>query len=188
MARPEEQRLARNAKIQAYRRNNPEKIKAERARYRERNREKIRAWGRENREMLNRRQREARQANPGPWKEKRRINRLKNVDHYRTKDRGRRYQNTAAWMVATIKRRAKVHGLEFDLDQQWIKERIDAGLCEMSGMPFGVGVRAWNLPSVDRKIAGGPYTKANCRMILWSLNPHIVLHGPTRYLCDWTDR
>lgn len=45
----------------------------------------------------------------------------------------------------------------------------------MSGLPFkpgtsGPGSRNPDAPSVDRKDPAGPYTKENCRMVLWWLN------------------
>lgn len=69
------------------------------------------------------------------------------------------------------KKSAKKKGLEFDLTVDWFRERLDRGTCEMSGLAFDMKAKRGAMsPSVDRRDPSGPYTRANCRMILWYLN------------------
>lgn len=68
-------------------------------------------------------------------------------------------------------RRAKERGLAFDLDWRDIQDRIDAGLCEVTGLPFDLDTpKAWNAPSIDQIVAGAGYTKDNTRVVLYALN------------------
>jgi hypothetical protein len=79
-----------------------------------------------------------------------------------------------------IKAYSKKHGLACDLTLEWLQERFDAGVCELSGLPFDKeNFRPFNRdrPSIDRRIPGGPYTQENCRMILWSINRALCSYG-----------
>ena len=54
----------------------------------------------------------------------------------------------------------------------------------MTGIEFDMSVsRSANSPSIDRINPAGPYTKENCRMILWSLNRALSNHGE-EYMFD----
>lgn len=44
----------------------------------------------------------------------------------------------------------------------------------MSSLPFSYSKRSPNLPSIDRIDPKGPYTKENCRLILWWLNRALI--------------
>ena len=73
--------------------------------------------------------------------------------------------------LRNCKRRAEKKGWDFDLDVEWIQERLDAGICEMSGIQFLYGFRrTWDSFSIDRIDSTKGYTKDNCRAILWCLN------------------
>jgi len=68
--------------------------------------------------------------------------------------------------------------LQCGITPAWIKERLDRGVCELTGIAFDMtGKRTQNSPSIDRIIPGGPYTPENCRMILWSLNRGLNNYG-----------
>lgn len=84
-------------------------------------------------------------------------------------------KNRARLMWQGIRGEAKRKGVSCDLTLAWFESRLKIGLCEMSGLPFdlersGRRTAAPNTPSVDRRVAGGNYTEANCRMILFSIN------------------
>lgn len=105
------------------------------------------------------------------------INAQKRAEHAANPEKRRRYQkshkkaNPGAWRLYGIRKTAKANGLLCDLDREWFDVRLAAGICEMSGLPFDfTNGRGPNAPSVDRIDPKGPYTKSNCRLILWWLN------------------
>jgi len=58
-----------------------------------------------------------------------------------------------------------------DIDLEWIMERLDRGVCELTGIPFVYEWRHPFLPSIDRIDATQPgHMKDNCRVVLWGLN------------------
>lgn len=68
-------------------------------------------------------------------------------------------------------KRCKREGFEFDLDDAWYIERLKAGVCELTGLPFDLSATLGPYsPSIDRIIAGTGYTKRNCRVVLHCLN------------------
>lgn len=75
-------------------------------------------------------------------------------------------------MWSTSKKSARLKGVDFDLDHDWFRVRLAAGICQVSGLPFDLTAakRVAASPSVDRIDPKGPYTKANCRLILWWIN------------------
>jgi hypothetical protein len=88
----------------------------------------------------------------------------------------------------TVTRRAKVlrdqaekrsrdHGVPFTLTQSWVKARLVAGRCELTGLPFdfshiqsGSGYRSNFCPSIERVQAHLGYTPDNCRVVVWIYN------------------
>lgn len=60
--------------------------------------------------------------------------------------------------------------LDFDLTQEWVQEKIDRGVCEVSGMPFDMKRKGPFVPSLDRKVPGGPYTQENVQVVVWLYN------------------
>lgn len=84
-----------------------------------------------------------------------------------------REKNRALVLVTAARYRAKQAGLAFDLDQfaDQLQARIDAGRCELSGLPFRLdGGRTWDSPSLDRIIPELGYTITNVRVVLFALN------------------
>lgn len=84
-------------------------------------------------------------------------------------------KNRAQYLYWRTKRACKDKDLPFNLTREWIQERLDGGVCEMSGLPFDMGSdlsfkRNQATPSIDRINPHGGYTIDNCRMILWFLN------------------
>lgn len=90
------------------------------------------------------------------------------------------YQTThgrAAHMLNNARSRAQRLGLNCTLTQEWIKEKLDNGLCEVTGIPFviqmnnGKGRRNNSFsPSIDRINQTGDYTSDNCRITVWIYN------------------
>jgi len=76
--------------------------------------------------------------------------------------------------VASAARRAKKKGLPFDLDQQWMVEKLENGVCELSGAKFELNSTQLEpsprAPSIDRIVPCRGYTRNNCRVIAVSLN------------------
>lgn len=69
------------------------------------------------------------------------------------------------------KRRAREKDIPFDLDWRQIQKRIDAGHCEVTGIPFDLTkAKAWNAPSLDQIIPRAGYTTSNTRVVLYALN------------------
>ena len=78
-------------------------------------------------------------------------------------------------MVNGARRRALEKGLDFDLDLEWLKEKIEAGKCEATGLAFDLtpSKAYWKNPygpSLDRIEAGGGYTKDNTRVVVAIFN------------------
>jgi len=93
---------------------------------------------------------------------------------WRDKKRGYALTNVA-------KHRAKLKQLPFDLDPADIQRRIDAGRCELTGIPFDTSTpRAWNAPSLDRIDPACGYTMDNVRVVLYSLNVMANTWGPDK--------
>ena len=68
--------------------------------------------------------------------------------------------------------RAKKRGLEFNLTREWLIEKVAAGRCEVSGLPFdrGAGKTHPMSASVDRIRLDGGYTTDNSRVVIWAVN------------------
>jgi hypothetical protein len=90
---------------------------------------------------------------------------------WRTTPEGR-----AMELIAGARRRAKAKGLDFDLDVEWVVERIKRG-CAMTGEPFNLtdsppkGSHAHRkAPSLDRIDNARGYTKDNVWVICAGVN------------------
>lgn len=75
----------------------------------------------------------------------------------------------AANLLSSARSSSKKRGLEFDLTQNWIRRRIEAGQCEVTGLPFISGERPW-CPSLDRTDPTRGYTKDNVKVVVWMYN------------------
>ena len=84
-------------------------------------------------------------------------------------------------MVRGARTRAKQSGLEFDLDQHKheIQKRVDAGYCELTGIPFNLnGGRTWDTPSLDRVVPEKGYVYSNVRVVCRAINCMLGNWGP----------
>lgn len=92
----------------------------------------------------------------------------------------RKKENSDPWarsqkMLAWIRIRAARTGREFDLTREWIANKLVAGVCEVTGLPFDLGrdssqrFNPWG-PSIDRIDSRLGYTQDNCRAVVWIYN------------------
>lgn len=85
---------------------------------------------------------------------------------YRTTVHGR-----ADRLLSAAKRRASTIGVAFDLDLEWLKAKLEAGVCEVTRLPFILQAgRSLFAPSLDRQDPNLGYTKDNVRVTLWCYN------------------
>jgi hypothetical protein len=90
------------------------------------------------------------------------------VAKWKAKPEGRAYV-----LRGSAKHRAKKYGVPFDLTLEWLQVRIEAGRCEVTGLPFNMDSNKRNTPfapSVDRINSAGGYTEDNCRLVLFAVN------------------
>lgn len=96
-----------------------------------------------------------------------------NINSIKSKER-----HFAAYILKRCRDSAKKRGIPFDLSKRWIQEKLDSGLCEVSGLPFdfriGTGGRRGKRnpygPSIDRQDSDKGYIEENCQMVVWMLN------------------
>lgn len=86
---------------------------------------------------------------------------------------GRKWRQTsefrARYLLSNVQSRKKGH----DLDIKWIQERLDIGVCEITGIPFSYEVINGRKPkgaSIDRIDSSKGYYKENCQMVLTWIN------------------
>ena len=77
----------------------------------------------------------------------------------------------------TARKNAHKKEIEFTLTKEWIKKRLEKGVCEVSGVPFKVCLKTGNSgskkafgASLDRTDQTGGYTPENCKMVIWIYN------------------
>lgn len=85
------------------------------------------------------------------------------------------FDGRAKKLCSSASRRAADIGVDFDLDAQWVEQKIKAGRCEVTSLPFELDARGNNrqhpfAPSLDRKDPSLGYTKANVRVVVWIHN------------------
>lgn len=80
--------------------------------------------------------------------------------------------------LSATKSSAKKRGLIFDLTEKWFRERLEKGVCEVTGLPIKpkpyqqgkIGDRGFYSPSIDRIDNNIGYIESNCRMVCWGYN------------------
>ena len=78
-------------------------------------------------------------------------------------------------MVRVARSRAKANGIPHDLDENDIYQRVLAGICEATGVPFDL--RSGNAvsrrpfgPSLDQKVPAAGYTRENVQVVCLAYN------------------
>jgi hypothetical protein len=82
-------------------------------------------------------------------------------------------KHRAKCLMDTAKKRARKKGLPYDLDKYRleIQQRIDKGVCEVSGFPLNInGGRTFDSPSLDRIDPSKGYVYENIRIICDLMN------------------
>lgn len=183
MQTPEQKRAWRaankeklRAQSTAWRKSNPERVKELKRQFYARHKEEIRqkqdVWRTENREAVIQRQRDHYRCNAEKINETARLRR-QGVDRaeFNALRRARRKAERARFLLAELRKRAKDLGVPFDIDAQWLSEKIGNGVCELSGIPFDHETpRGDYSMSIDRIDPRGGYTKANVKASIWFLN------------------
>jgi hypothetical protein len=91
-------------------------------------------------------------------------------------------------LLKTTEKRSIKKGWEFDLTKEWLSEKVNKGVCELSKIPFlyskGTQKTHFNplTPSIDRIDSSKGYTKDNCRVVLAAVNMGIGEWGLEMYL------
>lgn len=102
--------------------------------------------------------------------------RAANPDKYRGYwAKARRSKTPARNLWEGAKNRAARRGLEFTLTIAWVQRRLDAGVCEVTGLRFDrelVNGKRINMrcPTIDRKDNSKGYTSDNCQLVVWQYN------------------
>lgn len=95
---------------------------------------------------------------------KRQARKAYSRDYYKTA------HGRAVVLVQCARKRAAQKGLPFALSVRWVEERIEAGHCEITGLPFNLnGEReSWRdpwAPSLDQTVPGAGYTEQNVKVV-----------------------
>ena len=96
-----------------------------------------------------------------------------------------RRRNRARDLMRHARFRASKNGLAFDLDKHIpeMQQRIDAGTCEVTGLPFNLyGGRTWDSPSLDRIDCRKGYLYSNLRIVLYAVNSALGNWGEEKFL------
>lgn len=94
-----------------------------------------------------------------------------------------RKTNRAKALMTLARFRAKQKGLPFALDENAIQGVIDAGVCELTRIPFNLdGGKTWDSPSLDRIDSSKGYTPDNVRVVLYCLNVMANIWGENKII------
>lgn len=73
-------------------------------------------------------------------------------------------------LLQSAKGRAKVTEQPITIDSDWIAGRLEAGVCEVTGIPFVLTPGSPRAPSLDKRVPSDGYTPENTRLVLWFYN------------------
>jgi hypothetical protein len=117
------------------------------------------------------------------------MNKIEKLAYW--KQTGEKYRSTPKAKIALLlrvaERRSKKNNWDFDLTKDWLSEKILAGKCEISNIPFNYikkhksQYNPFN-PSIDRIDSSKGYIKENCRIVLACINMGIGEWGLDTYL------
>lgn len=101
--------------------------------------------------------------------------RQENPERHRFNREQYKANNPAQYLWSRAKGRAARKGHEFTITKEWVQERLTAGVCEATGLPFDLDLgtaaepNPWS-PTVDRRDSRLGYTPDNCRLVAWVYN------------------
>ncbi len=81
-------------------------------------------------------------------------------------------------LLYNTKKRAEKYRMPFELTFEWVLQKINSGICEVTGTPFVMEPRDKRFkyricpfsPSIDRACPDLGYTLANSRVVIWMYN------------------
>lgn len=95
----------------------------------------------------------------------------------------RTIEGRASVLFSNAKSRCKEKGVELHITQEWVKEQLKRGTCEITGIRFNLEpptkglTRLPDAPSLDRIDKNKHYTEDNTRVILWAVNCALAEYG-----------
>lgn len=93
---------------------------------------------------------------------------------HQLRDKKKRRKSRAFELLNAAHARASQHGVPITITVDWVLERLNAGRCEVTDIPFRrsgvVGLRSSFSPSIDRKEPALGYTPENSRLVIWCYN------------------
>ena len=100
---------------------------------------------------------------------------IRQYDKYRKiQERERRCRGRAHILLNAARGRGRQKGIPVTVTMSWICQRLRAGVCEATGLPFRysgeIGVRGNFSPSLDRISSAEGYTTFNCQVVIWAYN------------------
>lgn len=114
-----------------------------------------------------------------------RVRRRANPERDREYQSKYRRRNRARDLIRHARTRADRKSIECDLLEhlQDVQARIDAGVCELTGVPFNLGEgRTFDSPSIDRIDPTRGYTYDNIRIICHAMNSALGDWGEEKLL------
>jgi hypothetical protein len=78
--------------------------------------------------------------------------------------------------------RSKKHNRVVEINAEWIAQKLEKGICDLTGLPFSLELRGKThvnpyAPSLDRIDSNDGYTKTNTRVVLAAANTALGQHG-----------
>lgn len=150
--------------------------------YYQNNKEKWKKWCKEyairNREKIKKQQKKYRIENKEKIKKYRRKHYLKNKKKFRQSyfKLRKSLEGRAIFLLRSAKMRAKKNKLDFELDFEWLVDKLRNGTCEMCGLKISYDPPKKNFhhnpysPSIDRHDPKKGYTKGNSKVVITAYN------------------
>lgn len=99
------------------------------------------------------------------------VTAARRLDHRRTRRNWTPVQRRTHGLFVGAKRRAVEFSLPFTITREWVRARLEKGVCEATGIPFsGPSTNRAFIPSLDRKDPALGYTPANTQVVVFIHN------------------
>jgi len=76
--------------------------------------------------------------------------------------------------LSGIRDRARTKGLAYDLTQNWLRDKVSTGVCDVTGIKFNTKeantITNPYYPSIDRIDSNKGYTEDNCQLVVFIYN------------------